>query len=155
MQGFFFLYGLFLGTIIAIENKEDLIRMIQRFIELGEGYSDIYEILELAKTNQHRLLHMMVLHTVVNERKVTSLVVILKPTDPGEFQALYICREGVPNPKEIPNKRFDLFQQTANEIQKTIIELTVKPSNQFSEKELYYQYLIGILRLNHYIPPLK
>lgn len=26
--------------------------MIQRFIELGEGYSDLYELLEIAKSNQ-------------------------------------------------------------------------------------------------------
>jgi hypothetical protein len=129
--------------------------MIQRFIELGEGYSDIYELLELAKANQHRLLHLMALHTVYKEKDMTSLVVVLKPTNPGDFQALYICREGISNPHRIPNKRYDLFQQAANELDKIIIELTVKPSNQFAETTLYYQYLIGILRLNHYIPPLK
>jgi hypothetical protein len=129
--------------------------MIQRFIELGEGYSDIYELLELAKANEHRLLHIMAFHTVIKERDMTSLVVILKPTNPGDFQALYICREGVSNPHSTPNKRYDLFQQMARELDKTIIELTVKPSNQFAELTLYYQYLIGILRLNHYIPPLK
>jgi hypothetical protein len=129
--------------------------MIQRFIELGEGYSDIYELLELARTNHQRMSHMMALHTVVNEKEVTSLVVVLRPTIPGDFQALYICREGVANPHFIPNKRFELFQQVAKELQKTIIEITVKPSIQFAETTLYYQYLIGILRLNHYIPPLK
>lgn len=129
--------------------------MIQRFIELGEGYSDIYELLELASSNQHRLLHMMALHTEINNRDVTSLVIVVKPTNPGDYQALYICREGIANPNKIPNKRFDLFQQKATELEKTIIELTVKPSTQFAETTLYYQYLIGILRLNHYIPPLK
>jgi hypothetical protein len=129
--------------------------MIQRFIELGEGYSDIYELLELAKSNHHRLNHMMALHTEINGRKVTSLVIVLKPTSLGEFQALYICREGVSNPHVIPNKRFDLFQQAALDLQKTIIEITVKSSTQFAETRLYYQYLIGILRLNHYIPPMK
>jgi hypothetical protein len=129
--------------------------MIQRFIELGEGYSDIYELLELVKCNQHRLLHMMALHTEIKTKQVTSLVVVLKPTNPGDFQALYICREGVANPNVNPNKRYDLFQQTASDLDKTIIELTVKASVQFAETTLYYQYLIGILRLNHYIPPLK
>jgi hypothetical protein len=82
-------------------------------------------------------------------------VVVLKPTDPGKFQALYICREGIPNPHMLPNKRFDLFAQTAESLGKQIIELTVKPSDIYNEKELYYQYLIGILRLNHYILPLQ
>jgi hypothetical protein len=129
--------------------------LIQRFIELGEGYSDIYELLELAKANQHRLKHMMALHTNIDGKEMTSLVVILKPTDPGKFQALYICREGIPNPASLPNKRFDLFAQTAESLGKQIIELTVKPSVIFNEKELFYQYLIGILRLNHYILPLQ
>ncbi|MDF1506707.1 methylthioribose kinase [Robertmurraya sp. DFI.2.37] len=128
--------------------------MIQRFIELGEGYSDIYELIEIAKANKERLLHMMTYHTVIENKEVSSLVVILKPTVPGDFQPLYICREGIPNPNKKPNKRYQLFQQAATELKKEIIELEVKPSVQFSEKELYYQYLIGILRMNRYIPPL-
>ncbi|MED4226115.1 methylthioribose kinase [Neobacillus cucumis] len=129
--------------------------MIQRFIELGEGYSDIYELIELAKANHGRLQHMMAIHTKIKDKDMTSLVVVLKPTDPGKFQALYICREGIPNPHLLPNKRFDLFAQTAESLGKQIIELTVKPSDIYNEKELYYQYLIGILRLNHYILPLQ
>lgn len=129
--------------------------LIQRFIELGEGYSDIYELLEIAKGNKNRLLHMMAFHTTSNNKEVTSLVVILKPTNPGDFQPLYICREGIPNPNITPNKRYDLFQKTANELEKEIIQLSIKSSDQFSEKELYYQYVIGILRLNHYIAPLQ
>ncbi|WP_442599379.1 DUF7147 family protein [Neobacillus sp. D3-1R] len=129
--------------------------MIQRFIELGEGYSDIYELIELTKNNQHRLAHMMAFHTDVKGRKVTSLIAVMKPTDVGEFQALYICREGIPNPHITPNKRFDLFKELADELQKEIIEITIKPSNEFKELALFYQYVIAILRLNHYIPALK
>lgn len=129
--------------------------MIQRFIEIGEGYSDIYELIEIAKANRSRLGHLMAFHTSINNKNVTSLVVVLKPTDPGNFQPLYICREGIPNPKITPNKRFDLFVQAAEELQKEIIQLDIKPSTSFAEKELFYQYVIGILRLNHYIPPLQ
>ncbi|MDP4161555.1 MAG: methylthioribose kinase [Bacillota bacterium] len=129
--------------------------MIQRFIELGEGYSDIYEMIELAKSNHHRLHLMLALHTQIDKKELTSLVVILKPTDPGKFQPLYICREGIPNPNFIPNKRFDLFSETAEKLNSKIHELSVKPSSMFAEKELYYQQLIGILRLNHYIGPLQ
>ncbi len=128
---------------------------MQRFIELGEGYSDLYELLELARSNQHRLQHMIALHTIIDSKEHTSLVVVLKPTNPGKFQALYICREGIPNPNAIPNKRFELFSQMANDLGKQIIELSVKPSTIFHEKQLYYQYLIGILRLNHYLLPLQ
>jgi hypothetical protein len=130
-------------------------RLIQRFIELGEGYSDLYELIETAKANRHRLMHLMAIHTKIADKEVSSLVVVLKPTNPGGFQALYVCREGIPNPHVFKNKRFDLFAELAAELDKTIIEFDAKPSSIFPEKELYYQHLIGILRLNHYIPPLQ
>ena len=79
----------------------------------------------------------------------------MKPTDPGNFQALYICREGIPNPNLLENKRYDLFNELAKTLQKNIISFDVKPSSMFNETDLYYQYLIGILRLNHLIPPLQ
>lgn len=129
--------------------------MIQRFIELGEGYSDIYELLELMRANEHRITKIFALHTKKENKQVTSLIVACRPTNPGDFQALYICREGIPNPTFTPNKRFDLFKQAAEELNQTIITFEIKPSTMFAEKELFYQYLIGILRLNHYIPPLK
>ncbi|WP_370225094.1 methylthioribose kinase [Cytobacillus sp.] len=129
--------------------------MIQRFIEIGEGYSDIYELIEIARGNKHRLSHMAAFHTSIDNKEVTSLAVILKPTDPGGFQPIYLCREGIPNPKAAPNKRYELFADAAENLNKEIIQLTVKPSVIFNEKELYFQYLIGILRLNHYIAPLQ
>lgn len=129
--------------------------MIQRFIELGEGYSDLYELIETAKANKHRVLHLIALHSNVNNRDVSSLVVVMEPTNPGKFQALYICREGIPNPHIKANKRFELFTELGIYLNKSIIHIEVKPSNMFNELELYYQYLIGILRLNHYLPPLQ
>ncbi|SFA75849.1 MULTISPECIES: methylthioribose kinase [unclassified Bacillus (in: firmicutes)] len=129
--------------------------MIQRFIELGEGYSDLYELLEIARANKERLTCMLALHTKINEKDLTSLVVILKPTTPGNFQPLYVCREGIPNPNVTLSKRFDLFAETAKELGHVVHELSVKPSTIFAEKELYYQQMIGILRLNYIIPPLQ
>lgn len=129
--------------------------MIQRFIELGEGYSDLYELIEIIRSNQHRLARMLAFHSVKNGKEVTSLAVILHPTQPGDFQPLYLCREGIPNPNVKPNKRFELFAEAAAEQQKEIIELVVKPSNEFADKELYFQYLIGILRMNRYLPVLS
>ncbi|MEI5906051.1 methylthioribose kinase [Bacillus spongiae] len=129
--------------------------MIQRFIELGEGYSDLYELIELTNASQHRVEHLIALHTTINSRLVSSLVTVLSPTKEGEFQPIYICREGIPNPHEIPNKRFQLFEELSKTIQKPITELDVKPSTIFAEKELYYQYLIGILRLQRLITPMK
>lgn len=129
--------------------------MIQRFIELGEGYSDIYELIETTKYNKKRVAQLLALHTKIDAKEKTSLVVVMQPTDPGKFQALYLCREGIPNPTITPNKRYELFKDLAEDLQKQIIEINVKPSSMFNEKELYYQYLIGIFRLNHLIPPLQ
>jgi hypothetical protein len=129
--------------------------LIQRFIELGEGYSDIYELLEIGRANKHRIARLMALHTRIDEKERSSLIVILQPTNPGNFQPLYICREGIPNPNHVPNKRFELFAELANELGKNIIEIDVKPSTMFPEIQLYYQHLIGILRMNRYLPPLS
>jgi hypothetical protein len=129
--------------------------LIQRFIELGEGYSDLYELLEMARAQRNRVVHLLAIHSKIANKEVSSLIVVLQPTSPGNFQPLYICREGIPNPHSLKNKRFDLFAELADELKKTIIEFDVKPSTQFAEKELYYQYLIGIFRLNHYIPRLQ
>jgi hypothetical protein len=129
--------------------------MIQRFIELGEGYSDIYELLELANANKHRLTLFLSLHSERDGKAVTSLAIVLTPTKPGDFQPIYICREGIPNPEVKSSKRYDLFKEIAEKLEKKIITLQVKPSTLYNEKELYYQHLIGILRMNRYIPPMQ
>ena len=43
--------------------------MIQRFIELGEGYSDLYELIELSTANQYRVSPAYAFHSVVKGRK--------------------------------------------------------------------------------------
>ncbi|WP_042349052.1 DUF7147 family protein [Bacillus massiliigorillae] len=129
--------------------------MIQRFIELGEGYSDLYELIEIGRANKERVAFLLALQTKKNEKEVVSLAIILKPTNPGNFQPIYICREGIPNPESIPNKRYDMFQELATQIDKNIIKIDIKPSTLFPEKELFYQHLIGILRMNRYLAPLS
>ncbi|MCA0174429.1 methylthioribose kinase [Bacillus sp. RAR_GA_16] len=128
--------------------------MIQRFIELGEGYSDIYELVEIARTNSHRLHRLLVLKTVKNNREVVSPVVVLKPAGEGNLQPLYICREGIPV-KEPSVQRLQLFEDLSKEVESPIIPIEVKPSSEFNEGDLYFNYIIGILRLNHLIPPLQ
>ncbi|MFA1713164.1 methylthioribose kinase [Peribacillus frigoritolerans] len=128
--------------------------MIQRFIEIGQGYSDIYELLEVGRNQKHRVARFLAMHTTINDKKVTSLVIVMEPTVPGKFQPLYICREGIPNPHATKNKRYELFENLAEELDRPIIEIDVKPSVLFAEIELYYQHLIGILRMNRYLPPL-
>ncbi|MBY6084911.1 DUF7147 family protein [Priestia flexa] len=129
--------------------------MIQRFIELGQGYSDIYELFEIAKHNTHRLQHLIMLRTVIDNQPKASFIVALNPTTEGNFQPLYVCREGISLSETKASKRVELFEQLANSLDKSIIVLDVKPSTMFSETELYYQHLIGILRMNRYISPLQ
>lgn len=124
--------------------------MIQRFIELGAGYSDLYELIETTQANAHRVSKFLVLNTTINGKKMSSFAVTMNQTDPGQFQAIYICLEGI---TAGTSKRRELFQELADKLQKTIIEIDVKSSNQFAEKELFFQYLTGILRMNRYLPP--
>lgn len=48
-----------------------------------------------------------------------SLVVILKPTTTGDFQPLYICREGIPVLENKKSKRIILFEETAEQLGKS------------------------------------
>jgi hypothetical protein len=95
------------------------------------------------------------LDTTINHQKKSSLVLILHPASPGKMMPLYLCLEGIYNPDNKQSERFRLFEQLSKQVDKPIHKLEVKSSDQFEEKELYYQYLIGVLRMNRYIPPLQ
>ncbi|MGD6816297.1 DUF7147 family protein [Metabacillus sp. 84] len=129
--------------------------MIQRFIELGEGYSDLYELLEIIKHQEERIISFILLHTEWKGKKSVSAGVIMSPADPGDFLPIYFCREGIADPREKETKRHQLFREAAEKTGKPINQFDVKPSALFHENVLYYQYLTGILRLNHILPPLK
>lgn len=128
--------------------------MIQRFMKLGEGYSDIYELIDIAEARANRVHRLIRLDTNVDGKNVISLAVALTPIEPGHYMPIYFCREGIPNPDEKMNQRYELFSQLAKTLQKPITQIEVKPSTVFEEKTLYYQYLTGVLRLNHFIPSL-
>ncbi|WP_332689977.1 DUF7147 family protein [Halalkalibacter lacteus] len=129
--------------------------MIQRFILLGEGYNDLYELLEIARSNHSRIHMLLRLDTKINHQEKSSLVLILHPAEPGKMMPFYLCLEGIHNPNSKPTERYRLFEQLSKQVEKTIHKLEVKSSDQFEENDLYYQYLIGVLRMNRYIPPLQ
>lgn len=129
--------------------------MIQQFIELGRGYGDVYELCELLKTNEHRY-HQAFLLTADHEgKKVASLAVAFKPTGESKFMPIYICREGVPYNEDKPSKRIELFREAVAKTGNQLNVIELKHSSVFSETIQYYQYAVGILRLNHYIPPMQ
>lgn len=128
--------------------------MIQQFIELGQGYGDVYELCELIKTNEARFHHAFIFTSNKNDNMYASLAVAFKPVGESKFMPIYICREGIPYNFEKRAKRIELFEEAVNALEKKTNILEIKHSSIFSEEKLFYQYLIGILRLNHYIPPM-
>jgi len=129
--------------------------MIQRFIELGEGYNDIYEWIELLKTNENRFHHVCIFTSVTNDVKKMSIALILKPVGESKFTPIYFCREGIEYSAESKNKRIQLVEKTLQDRNYTPQRLEVKHSSFFAEPALYHQYLIGLLRLHHVLPPLS
>jgi hypothetical protein len=125
--------------------------MIQKFIELGNGYSDLYELIEICERNVDRLTNLVKLKTEINGKPVLSFIVILEPTVTGSFQPLYICREGIPYNEDKQSKREILFYDLAKKVNRTVISIETKSSIEFNDPELFYGYLTGIFRMNRII----
>jgi hypothetical protein len=131
------------------------LKLIQQFIELGQGYGDVYELCELIKTNEHRFHNAFIFTANHNDGMVASLAVAFQPSGESKFMPIYICSEGIPYREEKPSQRIELFKEAVRNIGKQENIFEIKHSSIFSEKNQFYQYLIGILRLNHYIPPMS
>ena len=129
--------------------------MIQQFIELGQGYGDVYELCELIQTNKDRFHEAFIFTSTKDEQKVCSLAVALNPVGESKFMPIYICREGIPYNEDKRAKRIELFEEALSTINKTTTTLEIKHSSIFSEPNQFYQYLIGILRMSRYIPPMQ
>ena len=129
--------------------------MIQQFIELGQGYGDVYELCELIQTNKDRFHEAFIFTSTKCEQKVCSLAVALNPVGESKFMPIYICREGIPYNEDKRAKRIELFEEALSTINKTTTTLEIKHSSIFSEPNQFYQYLIGILRMSRHIPPMQ
>src|SRR5690625_5261277 len=127
--------------------------MTQRFIKLGEGYGDTYELFTLIESMPKRVEQFLIFNTEKEAGKRRSLAVVFKPTSQGNFQPIYICLEGIPH-KEKEDLRVVEFRRLAEKLNKQVIEMDVPSSTTYYEEDLYYQKLIAILRLNHLIKPL-
>ncbi|PJO45261.1 DUF7147 family protein, partial [Lysinibacillus xylanilyticus] len=53
-----------------------------------------------------------------------------------------------------PSQRQKLFEESIKRLDRKAVVVEIKHSSIFSESKLFYQYLIGIMRLHHYIPAL-
>lgn len=126
----------------------------QRFIELGEGYADIYELCELMKTNHSRLFRTFIFSSEKLNGKTFSFAAAFQPAGESHFMPIYICREGIQEKDGQISKRRQIFEETATQLGITPVPIDLKHSSSFAEKELFYQYITGILRLNNLLPPL-
>lgn len=129
--------------------------MIQQFVELGQGYGDIYELCELIKTNEKRFHQAFIFTSTKDEKTVASIAVALKPVGDSKFMPIYVCREGIPYNIEKYAKRLEIFEETVAQLGRKAVVVETKHSSNFSETFLFYQYLIGIIRMNGYIPPMN
>ncbi|MCK1996276.1 hypothetical protein SAMN04487786_1495 [Paenisporosarcina quisquiliarum] len=128
--------------------------MIQRFIELGEGYGDIYELCELARVNKDRIHQAFIFSSTKDNIRYFSIAIALKPVNTANFFPIYICREGIVETQQ-ESKRLTTFKEALAELSIEPIKVDIKHSSIYVDVNLYYQYIIGILRLNHLIPPLQ
>lgn len=129
--------------------------MTQQFVELGQGYGDLYELCELIRTNKERFHNAFLFISHKGDKAFASPAVAFQPVGDSKFMPIYICREGIPYDAEKPSKRIEMFEETLNEIGKKPVSMDIKHSSHYTETILFYQHLIGILRMNHLIPQLK
>lgn len=131
-------------------------RLLQQyFIELGEGYGDVYELFELMKTNKNRLHWTFIFTSEVNGKQAISLAVAFTPANESKFMPIYICREGIKQDSEKKSKRTVLFEEVAESLDQIPVTICLKHSSEFADTRLFYQYITGILRLNNLVPPLQ
>ena len=129
--------------------------MIQKFIELGEGYGDIYELCHLLEKNKERFHEAFIFTTKKDDKSFCSFAVALKAVGESKFMPIYICREGIPYDENKKAQRITIFNEAVAQLEKSPNTLEIKHSSTFANTNLYYQYLIGILRMNRYIPPMS
>lgn len=129
--------------------------MKQSFIVIGQGLTDLFEFKTLIEYNHERISDILMLHTPLSKDKLSSVCIIMKPTEENHFQAIYTILEGIKYPYPDTNKKFDLINEWANEYNFKVRGLDVKSRSEFAEDDLYFTYLKGVLRLERFIPPLQ
>ncbi|MFD2829833.1 DUF7147 family protein [Corticicoccus populi] len=123
---------------------------MQKFITLGEGYGDIFEIEALIEYNHARIDRALFLHT---ENAPSTFLLIMKPVR-GNFQAVYTIFKGIHVDETGKGQKYQLLNNWCTEKEIKVIEFTTRNPDDFHEREQFYQYITGVLRLNHLLPPL-
>ena len=122
---------------------------MQKFITLGEGYGDLFELEALVAHNQTRIDKAIFLHT---EEKLSTFLLIMQPVR-GNFQAIYAIYNGIRyNAGE--GRKYMMIRGWCETGDIPVVEFSTRDPEDFYEREQFYQYITGVLRLNHLIPPL-
>ncbi|MDG0843432.1 hypothetical protein M4L39_08260 [Staphylococcus equorum] len=129
--------------------------MKQSFIKLGEGLTDLFEFNTLIEYNFKRIDHIVYFHTSTFEKKPSSVAIVMQPTSEKHFQAMYIMVNALNYPYPNSNKKFEMINDQAKLYHVDIKEVDVQPSETFHDIDLYFNYLISVLRLQRWIPPLQ
>lgn len=122
---------------------------MQKFILLGNGYSEIFELKALIDYNQARIDKALFIH---HEDAPSTFVLVMKPVEKN-FQALYTILRGLRKGHEGEMYKLINSWLATHDIQS--IDMSSRDPQDFHEEELFYQYITGVLRLNHLIPPLN
>lgn len=123
---------------------------MQKFIQIGDGYGDIFEMEALIQYNHQRIKSGIYLHT---EGRPSTFVLVMAPVR-GNFQALYTIFQGIPMTSRNQQK-YKIINESLEKYNIAKIEMTTRDPDDFYEREQYFQYMLGVLRLNNLIPPLS
>lgn len=122
---------------------------MQKFITLGEGHGDIFELETLIEYNYSRIDRALFLHT---EASPSTFLLIMQPVR-GNFQAIYTIYKGIAmNNGE--GQKYQMIKEWCYNKEVRLTEFTTRNPDDFHEQEQFYQYITGVLRLNHLLPPL-
>lgn len=123
---------------------------MQKFIRLGDGYGDIFELEALIEYNHQRIKSGIYLHV---DGEPSTFVLVMEPVR-GNFQALYTIYQGIPMTSKYQQK-YKIINESLEQYDIQKVEMTTRPPGDFYDPEQYFQYMTGVLRLNHLLPPMS
>ena len=129
--------------------------MKQSFIILGEGLTDLFEFLTLIEYNHARIDKVVYFHTPQSDKQLSSVAIIMNPTTGKQFQAMYMMLNALKYPYPSSNKKFEMINEQAQSYDIPIVGIDVQPPNAFHTNDVYFNYLISVLRLQNWIPPMQ
>ncbi|MBI5974495.1 DUF7147 family protein [Staphylococcus canis] len=129
--------------------------MQQSFIVLGHGLTDLFEFKTLIAYNHQRIARIIYFHTPKSEKLLSSVAIIMNPTEGRKFQAMYIMLNALPYPYPNTNRKYELIQSFIEPYHIETVGIDVHPPEDYPELDLYFNYLKSVLRLQHWIPALE